>query len=206
MKYQDEYRDPTAAQQLCEAIHRSATRPWTIMEVCGGQTHSIVRYGIDELLPSGIELVHGPGCPVCVTPLELIDKAIHLASRPDVIFCSFGDMLRVPGSRRDLFAVKAAGGDVRIVYSPLDCLRIAEQNPERTVVFVAADTGHRYVDSVFARHREAADVDSLAPHRAADPSQLALPWSRMEWGRAPAPEAARWPGDAAEVPGAAPVA
>ncbi len=137
MKYQDEYRDPTAAQQLCEAIHRSATRPWTIMEVCGGQTHSIVRYGIDELLPSGIELVHGPGCPVCVTPLELIDKAIHLASRPDVIFCSFGDMLRVPGSRRDLFAVKAAGGDVRIVYSPLDCLRIAEQNPERTVVFFA---------------------------------------------------------------------
>jgi hydrogenase expression/formation protein HypD len=107
------------------------------MEVCGGQTHTIVRYGIDEILPHGIELVHGPGCPVCVTPLELIDKAIAVASRPEVIFCSFGDMLRVPGSGRDLFAVKAAGGDVRIVYSPLDCLRIAEQNPDRTVVFFA---------------------------------------------------------------------
>jgi hydrogenase expression/formation protein HypD len=107
------------------------------MEICGGQTHTIVKYGIDELLPPQIELVHGPGCPVCVTPLELIDKAVEIASRPDVIFCSFGDMLRVPGSRRDLFAVKAAGGDVRIVYSPLDCLKIAEQNPSRTVVFFA---------------------------------------------------------------------
>ena len=107
------------------------------MEVCGGQTHTIVKYGIDELLPPEVELVHGPGCPVCVTPLELIDKAIEIAARSGVIFCSFGDMLRVPGSRRDLFAVKAAGGDVRIVYSPLDCLRIAEQNPGRTVVFFA---------------------------------------------------------------------
>jgi hydrogenase expression/formation protein HypD len=107
------------------------------MEVCGGQTHSIVKYGIDELLPPLIELVHGPGCPVCVTPLELIDRAIAIAGQPNVIFCSFGDMLRVPGSQRDLFAVKAAGGDVRIVYSPLDCLKIAEQNPERTVVFFA---------------------------------------------------------------------
>ena len=105
------------------------TRPWTIMEVCGGQTHTIVKYGIDELLPPKVELVHGPGCPVCVTPLELVDKAVAIASQPDVIFCSFGDMLRVPGSRRDLFAVKAAGGDVRIVYSPLDCLKIAEQAP-----------------------------------------------------------------------------
>ena len=137
MKYLDEYRDPQAAEQLTAAIHKIATRPWTIMEVCGGQTHTIVRYGIDELLPPGIELVHGPGCPVCVTPLELIDKAIEIASRPGVIFCSFGDMLRVPGSRRDLFAVKAAGGDVRIVYSPLDCLRIAQQNPQQTVVFFA---------------------------------------------------------------------
>jgi hydrogenase expression/formation protein HypD len=107
------------------------------MEICGGQTHTIVKYGIDELLPPQIELVHGQGCPVCVTPLELIDKAVEIASRPDVTFCSFGDMLRVPGSRRDLFAVKAAGGDVRIVYSPLDCLKIAEQNPKRTVVFFA---------------------------------------------------------------------
>ncbi len=137
MKYQQEYRDPVAAQKLCQAIAGIATRPWTIMEVCGGQTHSIVKYGIDELLPPRIELVHGPGCPVCVTPLELIDRAIAIAARPDVIFCSFGDMLRVPGSRRDLFDVKAAGGDVRIVYSPLDCLKIAEDNPERTVVFFA---------------------------------------------------------------------
>ena len=137
MKYQDEYRDPVAAQKLRQAIRRVTTRPWTIMEICGGQTHTIVKYGIDELLPPQIELVHGPGCPVCVTPLELIDKATEIASRPEVIFCSFGDMLRVPGSRRDLFAVKAAGGDVRIVYSPLDCLKIAEQNPKRIVVFFA---------------------------------------------------------------------
>jgi len=137
MKYLDEYRDPAAAQRLAAAIRKATTRPWTIMEVCGGQTHTIVKYGIDELLPPEIELVHGPGCPVCVTPLELIDKAVEIAARPSVIFCSFGDMLRVPGSRRDLFAVKAAGGDVRVVYSPLDCLRIAEQNPDRTVVFFA---------------------------------------------------------------------
>ncbi len=137
MKYQAEYRDPVAAKKLQQAIRRVTTRPWTIMEVCGGQTHTIVKYGIDELLPPKVELVHGPGCPVCVTPLELIDKAIEIASRRDVIFCSFGDMLRVPGSRRDLFKVKAAGGDVRIVYSPLDCLKIAVQNPDRVVVFFA---------------------------------------------------------------------
>src|SRR5580704_11815895 len=137
MKFQDEYRDAAAARKLQAAIREITTRPWTIMEVCGGQTHTIVKYGIDELLPPGIELVHGPGCPVCVTPLELIDKAIAIASQPNVIFCSFGDMLRVPGSRRDLFGVKAAGGDVRIVYSPLDCLKIAEQNPGRAVVFFA---------------------------------------------------------------------
>lgn len=137
MKYQDEYRDPDAAQRLREAIKTATTRPWTIMEICGGQTHTIVKYGIDELLPPEIELVHGPGCPVCVTPLELVDRAVEIAARPDVIFCSFGDMLRVPGSRRDLFAVKAAGGDVRIVYSPLDCLKIAEENPDRTIVFFA---------------------------------------------------------------------
>jgi len=137
MKFQAEYRDPAAARKLQEAIHGAATRPWTIMEVCGGQTHTIVKYGIDELLPPEVELVHGPGCPVCVTPLEMIDRAIEIASRPEVIFCSFGDMLRVPGSRRDLFGVKATGGDVRVVYSPLDCLRLAEQNPHRTVVFFA---------------------------------------------------------------------
>ena len=137
MKFQDEYRDPVAAQKLCRAIRAITTRPWTIMEICGGQTHTIVKYGIDELLPPKIELVHGPGCPVCVTPLELIDKAIEIASRPGVIFCSFGDMLRVPGSRHDLLGVKAKGGDVRIIYSPLDCLKIARQNPHRTVVFFA---------------------------------------------------------------------
>src|SRR5262245_4599330 len=137
MKYQDEYRDPASVQRLRQAIRAATTRPWTIMEVCGRETYTIVRYGIDHLLPPEIELVHGPGCPVCVTPLELIDKAIAIAARPEVIFCSFGDMLRVPGSRSDLFAVKAAGGDIRVVYSPLDCLRVAEQNPGRVVVFFA---------------------------------------------------------------------
>jgi hydrogenase expression/formation protein HypD len=137
MKFLDEYRDPTAAQQMCRAIRRATTRPWTLMEICGGQTHSIVRYGIDELLPPEIMLVHGPGCPVCVTPLELIDQAVEIATQPGVIFCSYGDMLRVPGSHGDLLGVKAAGGDVRIVYSPLDCLRLAEQHPDRTVVFFA---------------------------------------------------------------------
>ncbi|HVX11538.1 MAG TPA: hydrogenase formation protein HypD [Pirellulales bacterium] len=137
MRFLSEYRDPILADKLRNAIRSVTARPWTIMEVCGGQTHTIVKYGIDELLSAGIELVHGPGCPVCVTPLELIDKALEIASRPDVIFCSFGDMLRVPGSRKDLFSVKAAGGDVRIVYSPLDCLKIAEQHPKRTVVFFA---------------------------------------------------------------------
>ncbi len=137
MKYLTEYRDPVAAKKFQQAIHRITTRPWTIMEVCGGQTHTIVKYGLEELLPPEVELVHGPGCPVCVTPLEMIDRAIEIAARPDVIFCSFGDMLRVPGSRSDLFAVKATGGDVRIVYSPLDCLKIAERHPERTVVFFA---------------------------------------------------------------------
>src|SRR6202007_1685088 len=137
MKYLDEYRNEALAQKVVGEIRRIITKPWVLMEVCGGQTHTIVKYGIDELLPPEVELVHGPGCPVCVTPLELIDKGIEIASRPDVIFCSFGDMLRVPGSRRDLFAVKAAGGDVRIVYSPLDCLKIASENQDQEVVFFA---------------------------------------------------------------------
>jgi hydrogenase expression/formation protein HypD len=122
---------------VIEEIRRTVTRPWTIMEICGGQTHAIVRHGIDQLLPPEIELVHGPGCPVCVTPLELIDKALEIASQPDVIFCSYGDMLRVPGSGRDLFSVKASGGDVRVVYSPLDAVTLAEQNPDKEVVFFA---------------------------------------------------------------------
>ncbi len=135
MKYLDEYRDAGLAQQLAREIHRVTTRPWTLMEICGGQTHAIVKYGIDELLPAHLTLIHGPGCPVCVTPLEIIDQALDIARRPGVIFTSFGDMLRVPGSRTDLLAVKAQGGDVRMVYSPLDAVKIAAQNPGREVVF-----------------------------------------------------------------------
>ena len=144
MKYLDEYRDANLTRKLLADLQKAVTRPsktpargWTLMEVCGGQTHSIIKSGLDQMLPPEINLVHGPGCPVCVTPLELVDKAIALASRPDVIFTSYGDMLRVPGSTRDLFAVKAAGGDVRIVYSPLDALEIAKNNPNKTVVFFA---------------------------------------------------------------------
>lgn len=137
MKYIDEYRDAEKAQRFAQAIHRITTRPWTLMEVCGGQTHAIVKFGIDELLPANIQLLHGPGCPVCVTPVELIDKAVEIAQRPDVIFTSFGDMLRVPGTHGDLFSAKAAGGDVRMVYSPLDAVTIAEQNPNKQVVFFA---------------------------------------------------------------------
>jgi len=137
MKYIDEYRDAAQARAYADAIHQATTGPWTIMEICGGQTHAIVKFGIDELIPSQLRLIHGPGCPVCVTPLELIDKAIDIASRPEVIFCSFGDMLRVPGSQKDLFSVKAEGGDVRIVYSPLDALALARKHPRREVVFFA---------------------------------------------------------------------
>ena len=135
MKFLDEYRDATLAQQLAREIHRVTTRPWTLMEVCGGQTHAIVKFGLDELLPEHLTLIHGPGCPVCVTPLEIIDQALIIAARSEVIFTSFGDMLRVPGSTTDLLSVKAGGGDVRIVYSPLDAVKLAEQNPGREVVF-----------------------------------------------------------------------
>lgn len=137
MKYLDEYRDGAAAERLSLAIARAVTRPWTIMEVCGGQTHTIVKYGIDRILPPEVELVHGPGCPVCVTALEMIDRAHAIASRPEVIFCSFGDMLRVPGSRGDLLQLKSRGSDVRIVYSPLDAVNLAAANPSRQVVFFA---------------------------------------------------------------------
>jgi hydrogenase expression/formation protein HypD len=137
MKYLDEYRDGPIAAKIVDEIRRIQTRPWVLMEVCGGQTHSIVKHGIDHLLPDGIELVHGPGCPVCVTPLEMIDKAHAIAQRPGVIFCSFGDMLRVPGSDGDLFTIKSNCGDVRVVYSPLDCLKIARTNPDKQVVFFA---------------------------------------------------------------------
>lgn len=135
MKYLDEFRDPDLAQKLLAQIEQLATRKWVLMEVCGGQTHSIIRNGIDQLLPDTIEMIHGPGCPVCVTPLGIIDKALAIAARPNVIFCSFGDMLRVPGSEKDLFRIKSEGGDVRIVYSPLDAVKIARENPDREVVF-----------------------------------------------------------------------
>lgn len=137
MKYVDEYRDPRLAECLLDKICQSMTRPWTIMEVCGGQTHTLVRSGIERLVPERLRLVHGPGCPVCVTPLEQIDRALAIAARPGVIFCSFGDMLRVPGTSRDLLQVRADGGDVRMVYSPLDAVRIAQENLDRLVVFFA---------------------------------------------------------------------
>src|SRR5271170_5395330 len=137
MKYLDEYRDQAVAEKIVADIRRSVTRPWVLMEVCGGQTHTIVKYGIDRLLPDEVELVHGPGCPVCVTSLEMIDKAHAIAQRPEVIFCSFGDMLRVPGSNVDLLVLKSRGADVRIVYSPIDSLKIARANPHKKVVFFA---------------------------------------------------------------------
>ena len=137
MKYLDEYRNGAAAQRYAETLRALVTRPWTLMEVCGGQTHSIVRYGIDEMLPPGVTLVHGPGCPVCVTPVAILDRAFRIARRPGVVFASFGDMLRVPGTSDDLLHVRAEGGDVRVVYSPLDAVAIAEREPEREVVFFA---------------------------------------------------------------------
>ncbi len=137
MKYLDEYRDPEVARRYVEAIRRAVTRPWTLMEVCGGQTHAIVRHGLDRLLPQEVTLLHGPGCPVCVTPIGQIDQAVYLAGLPEVILCSFGDMLRVPGSGTDLLGARAAGGDVRVVYSPLDALTLARAHPERQVVFFA---------------------------------------------------------------------
>jgi hydrogenase expression/formation protein HypD len=137
MKYLDEYRDQRIAQKILAEIRKTITRPWVLMEVCGGQTHSIVKYGLDCLLPEQVELVHGPGCPVCVTSLEMIDRAHAIARMPGVIFCSFGDMLRVPGSNGDLFKIKSEGGDIRVVYSPLDSLKIARANPDKKVVFFA---------------------------------------------------------------------
>lgn len=137
MKYIDEYRDAHAAHKYAALIARTVTRPWTLMEVCGGQTHAIVKFGVDELLPAGVTLLHGPGCPVCVTPVELIDKAVEIAGRPNVIFTSFGDMMRVPGTKGDLLSAKAAGGDVRMVYSPLDAVKMAQENPDKQVVFFA---------------------------------------------------------------------
>ncbi len=157
MKYMDEYRDAGAARQLAAAIHATTTRAWSIMEVCGGQTHAIVKFGIDELLPPGMTLLHGPGCPVCVTPLELIEKAIRLTQMPKLVLCSFGDMLRVPGSESDLLNEKSKGHDVRIVYSPMDALDIARRHPDREIVFFAVGfetTAPANAMAVYQAHQE----------------------------------------------------
>lgn len=186
MKYLEEFRDPELARKLFAEIDAATTRSWALMEVCGGQTHSIIRNGIDQLLPDRIELIHGPGCPVCVTPLEMIDRALAIAARPDVIFCSFGDMLRVPGSRGDLFKVKAGGGDVRIVYSPLDALAIAEDNPEKEVVFFGVGfetTAPANAMAVFqARERGVGNFSMLVSHVLVPPAIeaiMASPSSRV---------------------------
>jgi hydrogenase expression/formation protein HypD len=156
MKYIDEYRDETDARKLLAAIENTVTRPWALMEICGGQTHTFVKFGIDRMLPDEVQLVHGPGCPVCVTPLEMIDKAHAIARRPEVIFTSFGDMLRVPGTEGDLLSAKAAGADVRIVYSPLDAVKLAQKHPDREVVFFAVGfetTAPANAAAVFQAHQ-----------------------------------------------------
>src|SRR5579875_2097667 len=187
MKFVDEYRDADAARRWAERLARLTTRPWTLMEVCGGQTHAILKFGIDELLPKEINLNHGPGCPVCVTPIELIDRAIAIAARPEVIFCSFGDMLRVPGSRCDLLSVKASGGDVRMVYSPLDALRLARDNPDRQVVFFAVGFETTAPATALAVHQAAqqgvANFSLLVSHVLVPPAMetiLASPENRVQ--------------------------
>ena len=178
MKYLDEFNDPVLARQLFAEIERITTRHWAIMEVCGGQTHSIIRNGIDQLLPDEIELIHGPGCPVCVTPVGMIDKALDIAAQPGVIFCSFGDMLRVPGTSRDLFQVKSEGGDVRVVYSPLDAVKLAEEHPDREVVFFAIGfetTAPANAMAVFqARERGLDNFSMLVSHVLVPPAIDAL--------------------------------
>jgi hydrogenase expression/formation protein HypD len=187
MKYLDEYRDAAAARTLASAIARTATRPWTIMEICGGQTHSIVKYGVDHVLPPSIELVHGPGCPVCVTPLETIDRAHAIAARPDVTFCSFGDMLRVPGSRGDLLRLKSQGSDVRVVYSPLDAVNLAASRPDRRVVFFAIGfetTAPPNAMAVWlARKRRLTNFSVLVSHVLVPPAITAIlraPYNRVQ--------------------------
>jgi hydrogenase expression/formation protein HypD len=178
MKFVDEYRDGQAAAGFSRAIHNRVTREWTIMEICGGQTHAIVRYGIDELLPEKITLVHGPGCPVCVTPVELIEKAITISAMPQVIFCSFGDMLRVPGRDKDLLSAKAEGADIRIVYSPLDCLKIARDHPDREVVFFAVGfetTAPANAMAVLQAHRQGIrNFSMLVSHVLVPPAMEAI--------------------------------
>jgi hydrogenase expression/formation protein HypD len=178
MKFLDEYRDAEAARKLAAAIARTVTRPWVLMEVCGGQTHTIVKYGLDRILPEGLELVHGPGCPVCVTALEMIDRAHVIASRPDVIFCSFGDMLRVPGSRGDLLQLKSQGSDVRVVYSPLDAVNLAATHPNRKVVFFAIGfetTAPPNAMAVWmARRRRLTNFSVLVSHVLVPPAMTAI--------------------------------
>jgi hydrogenase expression/formation protein HypD len=178
MKFVDEYRDGPAARRWARAIAATATRPWTIMEICGGQTHAIVKFGLDALLPASITLVHGPGCPVCVTPTEILDAAIMLAARPDVILCSFGDMLRVPGTDTDLLTVKARGGDVRMVYSPLDALTVAKDNPGKHVVFFAVGfetTAPANAMAVYqARERQIDNFSVLVSHVLVPPAMEAI--------------------------------
>ncbi|MGD0428835.1 MAG: hydrogenase formation protein HypD [Candidatus Acidiferrales bacterium] len=178
MKYLDEYRDGKIARGIVAELTRRAARPWVLMEICGGQTHTLMRYGIDEMLPAGIELVHGPGCPVCVTSLETIDKAIAIASRPDVTLISFGDMLRVPGSHSDLFQVKAQGGDVRIVYSPTEAVKFAGANPGRKVVFFAVGfetTAPANAMAVWqAKRQGVTNFSLLASHVLVPPAMRAL--------------------------------
>ena len=178
MRFREVYRDGAAARRCAAAIARSLTRPWTLMEVCGGQTHAIVRHGIDRLLPEGIELVHGPGCPVCVTPVGYVDQAIGLAERPEVILCSFGDMLRVPGSRGDLLAAKSRGADVRMLYSPLDALALARAEPERQVVLFAVGfetTAPATAMAAYRAKREGiANFSLLVAHVRVPPAMRAL--------------------------------
>lgn len=178
MKYLDEYRNPKIVKKMLDELHAITTRHWNIMEICGGQTHSIMKNGIDQLIPDKIELVHGPGCPVCVTPLEQIDKALEIASQSDVIFTSFGDMLRVPGSSKDLFMIKSEGGDVRIVYSPLDAVRLARENSDKKVVFFAVGfetTAPNNAMAVFQAHREGLkNFSILVSHVLVPPAMEAL--------------------------------
>ncbi|MDQ2979800.1 MAG: hydrogenase formation protein HypD [Acidobacteriota bacterium] len=178
MKYLDEYRDGGVAASIAKSIAASATRPWVLMEVCGGQTHSIVRYGIDRMIPSCVELVHGPGCPVCVTSLEMIDKAHAIASLPGVIFTSFGDMLRVPGSRGDLLTLKSRGADVRVVYSPLDAVQIAARHPDRQVVFFGIGfetTAPANAMAVYRAHKDSvANFSMLLSHVLVPPAMAAI--------------------------------
>lgn len=178
MKYLDEFRNPAVAHQILEQIRKAVTKPWVIMEICGGQTHSIIRNGIDQLLPSEITLVHGPGCPVCVTPLEIIDQAIAIASQPNVIFTSFGDMLRVPGSYKDLLKVKSEGFDVRTVYSPLEAVDLARNNPDKEVVFLAVGFETTAPGNAMAIHQAAkqnlTNFSELVSHVLVPPAMEAL--------------------------------